>query len=328
MIIGSIAAATALNAINAFFHSDTPASISQEAQASPIDNSSKTTAVPVVSTGGPFLKIKRIVDKIYTYRDNLEKRINEKIFGKLWFVDIFGLIQRIMGKQLVQTKEFEIFKDSDNKLNMVDLQHNDAISKTFSHDLGDLLRNLDAFKKKTDRLDIPLLFVIVPPRIFKGHTRLPIGIEKSSFDESVLVIDSLTKLQVDYIDLEKELLVDEIPLDKVYYKTDHHWTIQTSFWAYKKIIHRLRNRYGYNFDPSYVDISNFRTLGFKQGFLGSIGNRVGRYFAGIDDFSYLEPTFETSFTLTKEDYHFNKTTKSGTFSEVILDKSICDISWW
>lgn len=321
-MIGSVAAATALKAMNSFLNSNTHASISQEAQASPINNSGETTASGTISKNGRFFQIKRMVDNIYAYRDNLEKKVNEKIFGKLWFVDIFGLVQRIMGKQFVQTKEFEIFKDSDKKLNMVNFLDSDEDSETFSHDLDDLINNLGTFKEQTDTLNIPLLFVIVPPRIFEGHTRLPIGIEESIMEKSLFVIDSLEKLHIDYIDLERELLLDNYPLDQVHYKTDHHWTIQTSFWAYKKVVHKLINGYGFDFDPRYEEISNFRLIGFEPGFLGSIGNRVGRFFVGIDDFSYLEPVFNTSYTISKDDYHYNNTTKSGSFSDVILDKSM------
>jgi hypothetical protein len=321
-IIGFIYIATAFTAIGAFARKDTQSPGKIETVGSRIDKTVDVQPPSPTASGMNHSFIKHAIDTLYTYRDNIDQKSSEKIWGKYTFIDIFGLIQRAIGRQFIQIRRFEIFKDSDSKLDIADIVGNTAISDTYIQDLDQLSHNLMAFKKRTDELNIPLLFIIVPPRIFKGYTRLPIGIDNPPTDEHCIIIDLLKRLKIEFIDLEKEIFGDKIPLDTIFYKTDHHWTIQTSFWAYTKIFNRLSNEYGFTFDPKYAKVSNFNSVDFKDGFLGSIGNRVGKYYVGVDDFTYLEPKFETDFTVTKQDYNYQTKSISGPFSDSILDKNM------
>jgi hypothetical protein len=323
LIISFLCVATAVDALNALKlkHTRTQASDHQQDAGGVNENSIEEQGPAPLSTGSKDPILKRTIKSLYTYRDIIDKKSKEKIWGKLAFIDFYGWIQRAMGRQLIQTSKSEIFKDSDGKLNFIAFPSNSAKSN-YRRDLDELSQSFHSIKKKTDELKIPLLFVVVPPRIFEGYTKRPVGIEDSSFDPSDAIIDQLQQSKIEFVNLQKEILNDKIPIDTVYYKTDHHWTIQTSFWAYTKICDKLINEYGFEFNPHHAIISNFNLVHFQYGFLGSIGNRVGKYYVGVDDFNYLEPKFATDFTVTTQKYDYHTSAISGPFSDAILEKRL------
>jgi hypothetical protein len=322
LVVGFVYIATARNAYTVFSRTITTTPNNVDRQK---DGQSKKTLdaqpLSVAASGMDDSVITSFFDKIYRLRDYIDDKSNEKIWGKLTLIDIYGLAQRAIGKEFIKTSKFEIFKDSENKLNIQDLASNVALKKTYRQDLEELSRNLLSFKNNTDALNIPLLFVFVPPRILKGHIRMPVGMDNLPFDESSVIIDLIKGLKIDFIDLEKEIFIDNIPLDTIFYKTDHHWTIQTAFWAYARIFNRLKDIYGFHFDPKHAKITNFNSINIQYGFLGSIGQRLGKYYVGLDDFTYLEPKFDTDYTLFKQDNNYITTSISGPFSEAILDKN-------
>jgi hypothetical protein len=86
--------------------------------------------------------------------------------------------------------------------------------------------------------------------------------------------------------------LDEDGLDQyaAFFKTDHHWKPETGIWANGKIMTYLQEL-GIieNFNRSWRDIDNFTVAVYKNSFLGSRGQRVGKYFAGVDDISLIYP---------------------------------------
>lgn len=51
-------------------------------------------------------------------------------------------------------------------------------------------------------------------------------------------------------------------------------------------------------------------------FLGSLGVKAGKYFAGMDDFNVYIPTFDTQYQVYNDYSDGRKLTQSGDFSEV------------
>ena len=46
-------------------------------------------------------------------------------------------------------------------------------------------------------------------------------------------------------------------------------------------------------DEEALDIKNYEVNTYRNWFLGSIGKRVGIYYAGIDDIDLIYPKFDT-----------------------------------
>lgn len=119
------------------------------------------------------------------------------------------------------------------------------------------------------------------------------------------------------LDIKKEL-GDHLQ----FYKTDHHWTVESSFYAAEMIVHELNQHYGMDLANDALEHNKYDTMVWKDSFLGSMGIRTGKYYTGKDDFIMLNPKFETYLTYE----HFINgeldKKKEGDFLESFVDLSI------
>lgn len=130
--------------------------------------------------------------------------------------------------------------------------------------------------------------------------------------------DKLDARNVNTLNL-RDILEEEGRLNEdLFFKTDHHWKTQTGFWAYGEICRNLNERYGFEYDPKYTDISNYETTLYSDIFLGSYGKKLGTYFVpgGKDDFTLIAPKFETNFTVVDP---YDNLERSGSFHGTLLD---------
>lgn len=62
----------------------------------------------------------------------------------------------------------------------------------------------------------------------------------------------------------------------------------------------MNDTYGEHIDEDgyYSDLSNYNQITYKNIFLGSMGRKTGRYYAGADDFTLIYPAFPTNYKMT------------------------------
>ena len=107
-----------------------------------------------------------------------------------------------------------------------------------------------------------------------------------------------------------------------FYITDHHWTIESSFNANADIINALNSRYELNLDKKkkYTNINEYKKINYENSFLGSEGIRVGKYFAGKDDFEIIVPKYNTNFKYAQYRDHKKYWETKGDYNSVFVDK--------
>ena len=138
------------------------------------------------------------------------------------------------------------------------------------------------------------LFVIAPSQFPKYENILPAGFD----DYTNLNADDLAGMLrangVPVLDLRDALHEEGISHTDAFFVTDHHWTPETGFWAYTKVIEYFAGLGVIDvLESKYTDISEFNIEIFKNWFLGSSGRRTGIYYAGVDDFEIITPKFAT-----------------------------------
>ncbi len=266
--------------------------------------------------------ITQVVHSLYYYRDLVEDQVKRRMWGRLGFVDLFGAVQRALGKEVVETPEFCIYRDSDEKLHFTNFLLNAEKTAESTEDIHGLVSRLADLKALTDEQHTPLLFVLVPPRVVEGRTKIPAGIRDRSNGIADEFIGLLEAHNIDFMDLRRDAVRDGLSPGSMDYRTDHHWTVRSAFWCYTKIFDRLKNQYRFEMEEANRDPGNFREIECPYEFLGSIGNRVGRFFVGSDRFSYLTPDFFTRLSVSIEDYRHERRLVSGTFREALLDESM------
>lgn len=236
--------------------------------------------------------------------------IDENVVEKYAFIDAYGYMQLILGKE--EESNFEVVKDHAGKLYYT----------YFTTEINDVSAEAQKTKNMADAVedeDTKLLYVMPPAKYIYGFTEFSTGIPYNMANETA--DDFLNRLDdygVDYIDLRDYLDESGIPMSEVFYNTDHHWKIQTAFWASSQFCDVLEERYGETLDPDgyYKNKDNYNFITYDDIFLGSMGRKTGRFYTEVDDFTLIYPKFATNYTYENSisgDLQF-----TGRFEEALL----------
>ena len=142
--------------------------------------------------------------------------------------------------------------------------------------------------------DTPFLFVESPRKPDLNGSLMPEGTESHCHENADGLLRLLDGNGVPVLDLRPELVGSEEALERYFYRTDHHWNDEGAFVAFQRITERLQEQFPEEAIRSYItERENWEKHTLKNYFLGSHGRRVGIGFAGVEDFFYLTPKFDT-----------------------------------
>lgn len=238
------------------------------------------------------------------------------------YIDVFGLIQRGMGKTIVYDadKGKTVVKGDDGKLYFVsdvtDVNGTENIDYNIIQENASNLMSLSEDFKDKD-----FLYVQAPFKYDSRYVKLPNGIEPLSNEPVDYFLSNLSECKsLDILDLRQKIEEENIDYSTLFFKTDHHWNIETAFWAYQEIDAEINNRFGYDINKMYFDTDEWNSVIYKNAFLGSQGARVGSLYAGMDDVAVYYPKFETSFTkeFSKKTSH-EDVVRTGDFTQAVLE---------
>ncbi len=236
--------------------------------------------------------------------------IDENVIGKYAFIDAYGYIQLVLGKE--EEANFEVVKDREGKLHYT--YFTDSIN-----DVSAEAERVKALAEAVEDEDTHLLYVMPPDKYIQGHTQFSKGIPYHMANETA--DDFLRRLDeygIDSIDLRDYLQESGIEMSDVFYNTDHHWRIETAFWAAGRFSDCLEERYGEVLDPEdfYKDPAHYNFITYEKIFLGSMGRKTGRFYTQPDDFTLVYPKFATNYVYENSisgDLQF-----TGRFEEALL----------
>ena len=106
----------------------------------------------------------------------------------------------------------------------------------------------------------------------------------------------------------------------MFFKTDHHWKPQSGLWAAQEICKTLNSEFGFSIDTDILNLENFSTTVYENIFLGSQGKRVGKFYASVDDFPLVLPSFETDLTNYVLRENGLEQNLKGSFEETLIFK--------
>ncbi|MDF2820530.1 MAG: hypothetical protein K0R15_971 [Clostridiales bacterium] len=239
--------------------------------------------------------------------DSIESGYTEGFFAKLNFVDIYGGVQKLMNKNVVG--DFDVIRDDQGRLHLgID---NYKIT-SFNSDL------ILEFQKAAG--NIPILYLHTGNKILENYTTFETGLISNKVENSKFIINYVRDLGVDVIDLQATFQQEHADYSKLFYITDHHWRIETAFNTYKNLLQIFEDDYSLTFPNKnqIIDDNNFEFIQYEDFFLGSSGKRVGRWYAGMDDFTLILPRFDTNYTAY--DYNRFQEPLDGSFRDVIISE--------
>lgn len=220
---------------------------------------------------------------------DLETTINENVYGRYKFIDGYGYVQRLMGKN--EESNFEVVKDEQG------LSH-----YTFFADkpnpVKEIARRTIAFSKAVETPQKKFIYLMPPDKYIEDVTKFPTGIPYNYANETAdNFLGELKKNNISTIDLRVGLNNSGIPRDEIFFKTDHHWRIPTVFWEYGQLVEKLNNEYGLKLDEDgfYRNKENYNIIEYNNVYIGSMGRKAGIYYSGIDDFTLIYPKFKTNY---------------------------------
>ena len=245
----------------------------------------------------------------------IESAVNENVFGRTSYINLFGLSERLLNKKYIMDTNTSscVVKDNNNLLQFI----------TFPVDTSPYVEKIASLKEVLDELDTPLLYVQTPLKTIEGYTEMPQGITDSANTNTDTFLESLNNVGINTIDLRKNIKQEGITLRELFYKTDHHWTTQTAFWAVGEVTKHLKEHLGIDLDPQefYTNSDNYESIPYENNFLGSQGRRVGKYYGGVDDYTLMVPKYDTDYTVT---IHKSNSTSvaEGNFKEAIVKDNL------
>lgn len=232
----------------------------------------------------------------------IEKPFGDNYEGKNFFITLNGAYQKLVGAREV------------NKRYKLDNGYLSYVIK--SYDMEEIARNTIEFRDALSALHIPMVYVNTPYKIHQTDKQLPVNIHDYSNENADTFLGHLRKENVTTLDLRENIAEDSLDHYSMFYKTDHHWKAEAGLWAAGEIAAFLSALDDdYNVEETILNPSSYSYEVHENIFLGSDGKRVGRLYAGMDDFTVITPNFETDFSFSAENGTVHR---KGSFSDVFI----------
>lgn len=259
------------------------------------------------------LKSYDISEQLSFARDNIESQVDKRVMELRYLLELNGMFQRVIDKRVIEdvNPDRTVYKLS-----------NDQLSFNYSYyDVAYCVENLVELSQYLKKRDINLLYVQAPHKINKYNSLLPIGIKDTTNKNADNFLKGILESGIDIYDLREEIDNQHMNYNNLFYNTDHHWRIETAFWAYTNVLTFIESNYEIHFNPKMLDHNQFKQIRYENFFLGSLGRRVSSAYSGYDDFTVLLPKFETDYSVSTFKNSTNKVDSSGSFSQTIISQS-------
>ncbi|MGM9626060.1 MAG: hypothetical protein ACI3XM_10200 [Eubacteriales bacterium] len=246
-------------------------------------------------------------------KSRITEAFDDRIVGFDRFLSVYGLTQRVLCTSVYEDAGYEyLICDKQDFLHY----------HTNRTDAAPYADAVSALYETLAENGIPLLYLQAPTKEIDGFTEYPAGIAYKSTENAADMADALRRRGVPVLSFAEAFSAQNTDAASLFYRTDHHWTTQTAFSAFAMTVSYLNGQYDLSLDRSVCDAQNWVSLDQPASFLGSVGRRLGAELAGLDDYTFLEPAFETSYEI----YYPPESTLtpywSGTFHDTIVRDSI------
>ncbi|WP_066715613.1 DHHW family protein [Clostridium sp. Marseille-P299] len=252
-------------------------------------------------------------DILKAFVNGTDSAFNNAVFDKITLLNANGLFNRILQKKMVTdvVEHNNVYKLDNGQLTYL----YDNWGMSLAH------KNMRKLNEYLSSVGTKLLYVQAPYKVDKYDNQLPHGRVDYPNLNTDKFLAGLDKLGIDYIDFREVIHDSNFTYEDLFFNTDHHWTTQTGFWAYTYLMNYMGENYGVKYDERNVKEENFNFVTLKDSFVGSLANRVGYWYAGIDDFTYIYPKFDTSYTWERYfKYGSLDITRTGAFEDTVLFK--------
>jgi hypothetical protein len=237
--------------------------------------------------------------------------VDDSVPYKMMWIESYGFMQKLLFKE--EENNFEVIQDTDGKLHY-------AFFAEEANEVSSIVRTVNILNWKLIPSKADLVVLMPPDKVIEGYTQFSEGLPYSYSNETA--DNFLLKLEesgISTFDFRDKLNTSKLDKSKIFFNTDHHWTVESGFWAFTELVNYLEDR-GYQLDPEnfYTDASNYNFITYPESYIGSMGRKTGVLYGGVDDFTLIYPKFTTEYNYTAVSPGVNIET-SGRFEDALLN---------
>lgn len=242
----------------------------------------------------------------------LEGTVNEELFLRYPLIEIYGFLQKAMGKQ--EDNGFDKVRDKNGFL------HNGNFWNGHGDDQKELALRVCRLAESLKSSGTKTGAVLWPMKLAEPDARY-YGIPYNDYTKlSDSMAAWLRYYGMPLLDLRHLMEETGMSQEEFFYKTDHHWTPPAAFEGYLRVLDWMQEEFGEVLDLTgeLHKRESYHWKTYENVMLGSQGQDTGLLYAGgLEDQTVVYPKEEGSYTLkagTLEEYE----TKEGSFQEALL----------
>ncbi|MDO4960872.1 MAG: DHHW family protein [Eubacteriales bacterium] len=262
-----------------------------------------------------FIKIFDSAEKFSEMTSNIQTAFtSDALLLKNSYIELNGFVSKVTERRFVN----DVIKLNDGMLIRPSERFNDIDKKA---------DKLAEFSDYLAEQDIKFLYVQAPAKMDMEKTLLPTGTENYDLENGQEMVRNAMARGVNVLDMSQYVSDSVEDVEKYFYRTDHHWNTNGSFMAFQKIMERLNALSDNGLDISDSDIQKWDKTVMENIMLGTIGKRVGQYYAGTDDLIYLKPSFSTDMAMivpTKQLYRTGDFEAANVWIGYLTEKDFVD----
>lgn len=235
----------------------------------------------ILNTGNLFEATKVAVDD-YNYDAwsiVIENEFNDGFWNRYGFIEVNGLAHKLLGQ---------------NQMNgMVKLNNGKLVSPVEPYEVAYNAQAVIELNEWLVSEDIEFVYMQTPYEICAYDSQLPAGVEDYSNYNADVFLQLVTDNNVPVVDLRESMHEAGMSHYESFYKTDHHWTVETSFWAFTEVVNYISVAMDAEVDETLLDLENYNMSTLYDAVLGSNGRKTGILYSGLDDITVITPKFNT-----------------------------------
>lgn len=237
----------------------------------------------------------------------------ENINYKNRYLDLYSKIQKDLGKEQIET--FTVYKNSYGKLvSPRPMLSDEEITKKVNE-----MYPIFQYLSETKGVDYVYVTSLLP---ISSEKDLPLGINDYSKKNAENTLSILNKRLITILDIRESDIIKAFSRDRLFYKTDHHWSNEACFAVYQELVYHMIQNTNLDGIPLYTK-EDFEKETQVNSFLGSYGIKIGHLYAGKDDFVFYRPNFATEFEFFSYDQHGAELQhKTGEWSQALMDQNL------
>lgn len=244
----------------------------------------------------------------------LDSGMTEEVLGQYQFVELYGQIQKLLGKK--EVNGFDVVKDKNGYL------HNGNFWVGFWDDTKELGIRARRMKDAVEAQGSRFGFVIMPMKTPKEGSEYW-GIPYNDYNGQAESLKNwLDYYSVEYLDLGEVIKQSGLSYEETFFKTDHHWTPRAAFYGFCQVVEWMNRSWDAGLDPEgrHRDIAEYEIKVLEGLMLGSQGRDTGYVYAeGMEDYEVLIPKEKGDYLWQFGNRKEELDEKRGVFEETMLD---------